>query len=104
MRYIFTILTLFLGMASAVLVGCSEQREETITFAFSNNMHGEIRSCGCGAHDYGGLGRRATWVDGLRKRSTSFLMFEGGDFFGTAGNQEECPAKTHTEAMQYRQG
>ena len=61
MRVLATAAIMAAGLLTVFGVGCSE-KETPITVAFSNNMNGEIRSCGCGAHDYGGLGRRATWI------------------------------------------
>jgi 2',3'-cyclic-nucleotide 2'-phosphodiesterase (5'-nucleotidase family) len=83
-----------------VTVGCSE-REQELTIAFSNDMAGEIRSCGCASHDYGGLGRRATYVEGLRKRSEDFLLFEGGDFIGVDINYSAQKARLTMAAMSY---
>jgi 2',3'-cyclic-nucleotide 2'-phosphodiesterase (5'-nucleotidase family) len=97
-RALATILGLVLAVALAV--GCAK-REHELTIAYTNNMIGEIRSCGCGSHDYGGLGRRATFVDGLRKRSDNFLLFEGGDFFGLGVNYSEQKARLTTQAMSF---
>lgn len=82
-------------------VGCSKPDEQRITVACSNDMDGEIRSCGCAAHDYGGLGRRATYIEGLRGRSENFLLFEGGDFFGVDVNYGEQKARLTLQAMSF---
>ncbi len=100
MRYLTTILGLVVLLAVALAAGCSK-REHEVTIAYTNNMIGEIRSCGCGAHDYGGLGRRATFLEGLRKRSENFLLFEGGDFFGLGVNYSEQKARLTTQAMAF---
>jgi len=49
-------------------------------------MDGEVRSCGCAAKDYGGLGRRASFLDIVRDSTDNFLLLEAGDFFGTKLN------------------
>jgi hypothetical protein len=89
-----------LGVTLALASGCSE-REHQLTVAFSNDMHGEIRSCGCVTQDYGGLGRRATFLSGFRKRSENFLLFEGGDFFGLDVNYGREKADLTLQAMSY---
>jgi 2',3'-cyclic-nucleotide 2'-phosphodiesterase (5'-nucleotidase family) len=81
-------------------VGCSSPPQE-LTIAFSNDMIGEIRSCGCAANDYGGLGRRATYIEGLRKRSKNFLLLEGGDFSGLGVNYGEQKGRLTMQAMSY---
>jgi len=100
MRYLTIILCVAIMVAVALAAGCSK-REHEVTIAYTNNMIGEIRSCGCGSHDYGGLGRRATFLEGLRKRSENFLLFEGGDFFGLDVNYSEQKARLTTQAMSF---
>jgi 2',3'-cyclic-nucleotide 2'-phosphodiesterase (5'-nucleotidase family) len=93
-----------MGLGLAVfsgVAGCSKPAPQELTIAYSNDMVGEIRSCGCAANDFGGLGRRATYVEGLRKRSKNFLLLEGGDFFGLGINYGEQKARLTTQAMSY---
>jgi hypothetical protein len=61
--------------------GCSKQPSETLTLVYSNDMIGEIRSCGCPADDFGGLGRRATFLEIVRDSTKNFLLVDAGDFF-----------------------
>lgn len=95
MRQVIAILSIAFGV-----VGCSKP-PQPLTIVYSNDMIGEIRSCGCAAHDYGGLGRRATYVDGMRKRSKNFLLFEGGDFCGLKVNYSREKASLTMQAMSY---
>lgn len=63
--------------------GCAEKRKnETLTIAFSNDLEGEIRSCGCPTDDFGGLGRRATFLRIVADTTENFLLVDAGDFFG----------------------
>ena len=91
--------TLFAGVVIS-LAGC-ESKEQSLTIAYSNDMVGEIRSCGCASQDYGGLGRRATFLESYRALAESFLLLEGGDFFGVDVNYGEEKADLTLQAMAY---
>lgn len=97
-RKIFT--TVVMCVATVLTVGCSES-ERSLTIAFSNNMVGEIRSCGCAARDFGGLGRRATFLNLERLGTDNFLLLEGGDFFGTNLNYGEEKASLTLQSMSF---
>ncbi|MDH3217794.1 MAG: multiheme c-type cytochrome, partial [Candidatus Krumholzibacteria bacterium] len=56
---------------------------------------------GCGNHDYGGLGRRATFLSNLRKTSEDVLLFDGGDFFGIDVNYSREKADLTLQAFSY---
>ena len=77
-----------MGCLAAVLGACSSHREKPrgLTIAFSNDLHGEIRSCGCAVKDYGGLGRRATFLAAVRDTTGDFLLVDGGDIFAAGMN------------------
>lgn len=72
----------------ATLWACSPQRDapRTLLIAHSNDMRGEIRSCGCSTNDMGGLGRRATFVETVRDTAGNFLLVDAGDFFSAKLN------------------
>jgi nitrate/TMAO reductase-like tetraheme cytochrome c subunit len=76
-----------LPAAAALAVGCAEERASprprSLTIAFTNDMQGEIRSCGCASKDQGGLGRRATFLEAVRDTAGDFLLLEGGGFFSS---------------------
>lgn len=57
-----------------------------LTIAYSNDLRGEIRSCGCAAHDLGGLGRRATFLSELRDTTGDMVLVDAGDFFSSSIN------------------
>jgi 2',3'-cyclic-nucleotide 2'-phosphodiesterase (5'-nucleotidase family) len=74
------------GCAAAITACSSSEGPRRVTIAYSNDLHGEIRSCGCAAKDYGGLGRRATFLAALRDTTGDFLLLDGGDIFSTGIN------------------
>lgn len=96
-RTLFLIIS-YIGLGP--LVGCSE-RQQTLTLLFSNNAAGEIRACGCAAQDYGGLGRRATFLERSRRDGNNFLLLESGDFFGPDVNYAEEKARLTLHAMSF---
>ena len=84
--------------------GCSkEPTDRKLTVVFSNNMAGEIRSCGCAAQDYGGLGRRASFLDAAKRTSGEVLLLEAGDLFGKGVNYEQQKANLTLQALAYMQ-
>ncbi|MFQ5512560.1 MAG: multiheme c-type cytochrome [Candidatus Krumholzibacteriia bacterium] len=95
-----TLLSTGIVLACALAWGCS-QKEESLTIAFSNDMDGEIRSCGCASKDFGGLGRRATFLRDTRKTSNQLILLEGGDFFGTDINYSQEKASLTMQSMAF---
>jgi 2',3'-cyclic-nucleotide 2'-phosphodiesterase (5'-nucleotidase family) len=84
------------------LSACSKPeapQEQTLTVAYSNDLMGEIRSCGCKTNDFGGLGRQASLVSLLADTSRNFLLLEGGDFFGSEVNYGKEKAEVTMKAM-----
>lgn len=87
---------------AVVLASCTrEPRERTFDIAFSNNMNGEIRACGCSSNDYGGLGRRATFIARMRQQTDNLILLEGGDLFGVDVNYGNEKADLSLRALQY---
>ena len=90
-------------LALGVLVGCTgdgPSAERRLTIAFSNDMQGEVRSCGCASNDFGGLGRRATFLESVRDSTSNLLLVEGGGFFGTNLNYGREKADLTLKSMQ----
>jgi 2',3'-cyclic-nucleotide 2'-phosphodiesterase (5'-nucleotidase family) len=78
-------------VAALVLAGAGCGQTSTpprqLAIAYSNDLRGEIRSCGCAVHDLGGLGRRATFLAALRDTTAGdVLLVDAGDFFGSGIN------------------
>jgi hypothetical protein len=68
-------------LLSAACTGSKKSEPLTLTVGFTNDMVGNIISCGCRVNDYGGIGRRATMIKAVRDTAQNFLLLEGGDFF-----------------------
>ena len=51
--------------------------------------------------DYGGLGRRATFLSGQRIDGRNVLLLEGGDLFGVDVNYGQEKANVTLEALAY---
>jgi hypothetical protein len=79
--------------------GCSQEPPRTLTIAYSNNLNGEIRSCGCASKDEGGQGRRATLVNVARDSTENFLLVDAGDFFGREVNYGREKAELTMKTM-----
>lgn len=89
-------------MAWGTLGGCAkgpEEPAESLTLVYSNDMIGEIRSCGCAAGDFGGLGRRASFVEIVRDSTKNFLLVDAGDFFSLQLNFGKVKADVTMKSM-----
>jgi len=75
-------------LAVLALGGCGEEKTapKRLAIAYSNDLWGEIRSCGCSEHDLGGLGRRATFLKAVADTTGDMLLVDAGDFFGASIN------------------
>jgi 5'-nucleotidase len=79
----------FLAVLLSVLsfVSCGESgrgdraKPVEMTILFSSDLLGKIRSCGCTVDDSGGLGRRATYVEGIRADNEHVIILDVGDAF-----------------------
>jgi 2',3'-cyclic-nucleotide 2'-phosphodiesterase (5'-nucleotidase family) len=90
------------GLAlAAMAAGCSKEQSETLTVVYSNDLKGVIRSCGCPVNDFGGLGRRATFVDITRDSTKNFLLIDAGDFFGAELNYGNEKADVTMKSMAF---
>ncbi|MBN2183939.1 MAG: bifunctional metallophosphatase/5'-nucleotidase [Candidatus Krumholzibacteriota bacterium] len=81
------------GVAAGLLVtqqGCSgSEKPEKIptgpttelTILFSSDLLGKVRSCGCTLEEVGGLGRRTSYADHVRKSTENLLIVDAGDAF-----------------------
>lgn len=94
-----TVVFAFLATTWVVVQGCSQEPAETLTIGFSNDLNGELRSCGCLVKDLGGLGRRATMVEIVRDSTENFLLVDAGDFFGKELNYGKEKADVTMKSM-----
>jgi 2',3'-cyclic-nucleotide 2'-phosphodiesterase (5'-nucleotidase family) len=65
------------------VTGCSQEPPKTLTVAFSADFWGAVDPCDCPGKEYGGLGRRATFMEAVRDTAENLLLLDGGDFFGS---------------------
>ena len=56
---------------------------ERLLIVFTANNNGQLLDCGCNTEYPGGLPRRLTAINNLRKEYGEILLLEGGDFLGT---------------------
>ncbi len=94
-----------IGLLVLVLVvwtGCGlfKREPKRLAIAYTNDVRGEIRSCGCATHDYGGLGRRATFMKVFRDTTTAdVLLVDAGDFFSASINYGKEKAELTLKSM-----
>ena len=93
--------SLAVGIA-ALLAACGAMggKPKRIAIAYTNDVRGEIRSCGCATHDLGGLGRRATFMRVFRDTTEAdVLLVDAGDFFSHSINYGKEKAELTMKAM-----
>lgn len=78
--------------------GCS-RKPRSLVIAFTNDMRGFVRSCGCSHKDYGGLARRATLIEALRDTAECFVAVDAGDMFGAGINYGKSKAQLTARAL-----
>ncbi len=54
-------------------------KKDTLTILFTNSTNGYIESCDCPENPFGGLVRRVTLVNELKKDNPQILLLDGGD-------------------------
>ena len=70
-----------------------------LTILFSSDLLGKVRSCGCAIKDMGGLGRRATYIEGLRASVDNIVVVDAGDMFGPGLDFSENAAELAFESF-----
>ena len=74
-------------LSAGIGPGCSDdagridKKPAELTILFSNDLLGNIRSCGCVVEDTGGLGRRTSYIKKVRERASNLLILDAGDAF-----------------------
>lgn len=95
-----------LPAAAALALGCGggerlSPRPPSLTIAFTNDMQGEIRSCGCASKDKGGLGRRATFLEAVQDTADNLLVLDGGGYFSSKLSYGKEKADLTIKAMAF---
>jgi len=70
-----------------------------LTVIYSSDLLGKVRSCGCVIKDMGGLGRRATYVEGIRASGEDLVVVDAGDMFGPGLEFSENEARLAFESF-----
>jgi len=74
----------FIGLGAFPLSSCQVNKEKTITILHTNDVHSHIESFP-GNHDkypnIGGVAKRASLIEGIRKENPNTLLFDAGDIF-----------------------
>lgn len=83
------ILALLLLAAACAICGVGHSGARQLTIVYTNGANGQIRSCNCTKFRYGGYGREATALQGMRKSTPNLVLIEGGDFAGQPGEEQE---------------
>ena len=65
------------------MTGCSREPVQTLTIAYSNDLMGALYPCNCPGKAFGGLARRATFLEMVRDTTDNLLVVDAGDFFGS---------------------
>ncbi|WP_291864227.1 metallophosphatase [Maribacter sp.] len=74
----------FVGLGGLTLGSCSQDKPTKITILHTNDVHSHIDPFPSDHSDFpnlGGLARRATLVDNIRKENPNTLLFDAGDIF-----------------------
>ena len=66
--------------------GASVWANESVSIIYSGNLDGELEPCGCSAEgNFGGIKRRATLLQRLRKETPSIVILSAGGLLSTDG-------------------
>lgn len=91
-----TIVSIFL-----LLTSCgSHSQDIPLTIIYTNNNNGNILECECEDLPYGGLARRKTVFEQIRKENRNVITLDAGDFldqFGTKPEQDELVITLYEE-------
>jgi len=86
----------FVAALATVAPRAAAQNKVTILLTMSN--YGYIQACSCGQEALGGLGRRATVLDDLRKKHPNALLIDAGDIVRL--DTQEIATKTIVQSME----
>ena len=91
---------LILAVVSYAYSSCMARREppEPFTIAWNYDTNGFLETCGCSAHQLGGLARRATKLAALREKQP-LLALEGAHFIEDAGEFQFFKGETIVSAL-----
>ncbi len=71
----------WLAIAYLTVTSSTFSKEKDLTILYTSNTQGELRPCGCGKEQLGGLARRATAVFRERIGNGPIILLDAGDTF-----------------------
>ena len=74
--------------------------ERVITVLYTGNTQSYLEPCGCYPGQAGGIARRATLIDQIRKQEKSVLLVDAGGIFEGTNSLDRLRAKANMEAME----
>lgn len=77
----------------------SLQGKDIITILYTGNTQSYIEPCGCYPGQSGGVARRATLIEKIRKQRPSLLLLDAGGNFDGDNRLDELRARANMEAM-----
>jgi hypothetical protein len=81
------------------LYGNETVSEPAINIIFTGEENGYLEPCGCSEKELGGLPRRYTLVNRLRKKDENWIILSLGDLPGKVGRQDEIKMETTLRAL-----
>ncbi|OHB34390.1 MAG: hypothetical protein A2Y08_01900 [Planctomycetes bacterium GWA2_40_7] len=81
------------------LYGNETLSEPAINIIFTGEENGYLEPCGCSEKELGGLPRRHTLVNRLRKKDENWILLSLGDLPGKVGRQDEIKMETILRAL-----
>jgi hypothetical protein len=72
-----------------------------LTIAFTGKTHGYLENCGCKVNQSGGVARRATVLEQLRRQDPGLLLIDAGDAFIMPDKQAELDYLSRQEEDLY---
>lgn len=73
--------------------------EPDLVLEFSSDLMGFVEPCGCTTGQYGGIGRRATYLRQARQKPTPHLALFAGDLVAGTGELDHIRAETLISAL-----
>ena len=93
-----TVLTLLLLLAASPLLAGTPPR---LTLIFSGNLNGELEPCGCTVEgDLGGIKRRTTMVDRLRKKDPALVLVSTGGLLASEAAEDRLTGRYILKGLQ----
>lgn len=95
----FWLSSIFFVFYLASLSFASESPGFNLTILFTGDQIGYLEPCGCADEQLGGLSRRHSFIEELRRHKKNLLLLDNGDRAKGIGRQEELKYETTLYAM-----